>query len=77
MRTEKATQVRVKMGEETDQELLSYLERNPDKTIYELSKSLDWSSGKIQKALKRLENKLIVKEDIGAGRLRKRYKVQP
>ncbi len=73
MRTEKATQVKIKMGEKTSEKLLDYLRDNPDKTVYDLSKTLDWSAGKVQKALHRIKNNVAVKEEIEKGRLKKKY----
>lgn len=75
MRTETATKARIKMGEKTDQQLLDYLKDNPNKTIYDLSKALGWSIGKVQKALQRLNDKLAHKQDISGGRLKKKYRV--
>jgi predicted transcriptional regulator len=63
------------MGKGTDQELLDYLKDNPGKTIYELSKELEWSIGKVQKAIKRLGDKLTFEQDIVGGRLRKKYQI--
>jgi predicted transcriptional regulator len=76
MKTEKATKARKNMGRDTDHELLGYLGDNPAKTIYELSKELDWSTGKVQKSIKRLDNKLTmdVDGDVESGRIRKRYR---
>lgn len=73
MRTEKATQEKIKMGEKTSEKLLDYLRENPDKTVYDLSKTLDWSAGKVQKALHRIKNNVAVKEEIEKGRLKKKY----
>ena len=76
MKTEEAIKARKKMGGKTDTELLKHLKDNPDRTIYELSKELDWSIGKVQKSVKRLDNKVTVEidGDIDEGRIRKRYK---
>lgn len=75
MRTEKATQARKEIGRETDQELLNYLKTSPDKTIYELHKTLGWSIGKIQKSLARLGDSIVFEQDIERGRLKKKYQV--
>lgn len=77
MRTEKATKARIEMGEETDKQLLGYLKDNPEKTIYNLSKDLGWSTGKIQKSLNRLGSKLIYQERIDRGRLKKMWGLNP
>lgn len=76
MKTEKAKIARIKMGKETDTILFKHLKDNPSKTIYELSKDLDWSIGKVQKSVKRLDEKLVmeVDSDIGDGRIRKKYR---
>ncbi len=73
MKTEKATQVRIRMGERTDEHLLGYLKDHPNKTIYELHKELKWSIGKVQKSLKRLGGKILVETEIEDGRIRKRF----
>ncbi len=75
VRTEKATQKKIEIGEETSRKLLTYLKENPDKTIYELSKTFHWKIGKVQKALHRIESCLGVEQDIKGGRLKKRYYV--
>jgi predicted transcriptional regulator len=75
MRTEKATQKKIKLGKETSNELLDYLKDNPNKTIYDLCKSLNWSKGKVQKALLRLENNLGVEQSIEGNKLKRKYHV--
>lgn len=75
MKTEKAIQTRIKMGTETSHILLDYLKENPDKTIYDISHDLNWSTGKVQKALNRIENNVEVKQSIEKGRLKKKYRI--
>lgn len=75
MRTEKATQKKIKIGEETSEKLLDYLRENPDKTVYDLSKAFHWSTGKVQKALHRIESDLGFEQYIERGRLKKKYYV--
>jgi predicted transcriptional regulator len=74
VRTEKAVETRIKMGYETSKELLDYLKENPDKTIYDMSHDLNWSIGKVQKALHRVENNVEVNQSIEGGRLKKKYR---
>ncbi len=75
MRTEKATQEKIKLGKETSKELLDYLKNNPNKTIYDLCKALGWSKGKVQKALLRLEGNLGVEQSIEGNKLKIKYHV--
>jgi predicted HTH transcriptional regulator len=73
MRTEKATQKKIEIGEETSKKLFEYLRENPDKTIYDLSKTFDWSVGRVQKALNRMGDKVAFKEKVEEGRNKKKY----
>lgn len=75
MRTEKATQEKIKLGKETSNELLDYLRDNPDKTIYDLCKALNWSKGKVQKALLRIEGNLGVEQNVEGGKFKRKYHV--
>lgn len=75
MRTEKAIKKKIKIGEETSKELLDYLRENPNKTIYDLTKALNWSKGKTQKALHRIESRLNVEESIEGGKFKRKYRV--
>ncbi len=75
MRTEKAIQKRIKLGEETSKEILNYLKENPDKTIYDLSKAFGWSIGKVQKALLRIDRHLRVEQTVESGKFKKKYRV--
>lgn len=76
MKTEKAIKARIEMGKGTDTKLLEYLKKNADKTIYDISKDLGWSTGKVQKSIKRLGEKLILTKDVGDVRIRKKYRVK-
>lgn len=73
MRTEMAIRKKIKIGQETSKELLDYLRKNPGKTIYDISKNLNWSTGKVQKALHRTESNLKIEQNIEGGRLKKKY----
>lgn len=75
MRTEKATQKKIEIGEETSKKLLGYLKENPDKTIYELSKTFHWKVGKVQRALQRIGDNIAFKENVEKGRFKKKYYV--
>jgi hypothetical protein len=75
MRTEIATRRKIKIGEDTSKELLYYLKENPYKTIYDLSKAFNWSTGKVQKALLRIESCLEVEQNIEGGRLKRKYRL--
>ncbi len=72
MRTEKATQKKIKIGEVTSEKLLDYLKENPNKTVYDLSKTFSWSTGKVQKALHRIEGNIGFEQYIEGGRLKKK-----
>ncbi|VVB55246.1 Uncharacterised protein [uncultured archaeon] len=73
MKTEKAIQKKIKIGEKTSEKLLDYLKKNPDKTVYDLSKDLNWSTGKVQKALYRIKRDIGFEQYIESGRLKKKY----
>jgi predicted HTH transcriptional regulator len=75
MRTEKAIQKKIEIGEETSKKLLDYLKENPNKTIYELSKTFDWKVGKVQKALCRIGDNVAFKEYVEKGKFKKKYYV--
>ena len=74
--TIKAVKKRELIGRMTDMELLHYLEVNPGKTLYEIAKALNWSTGKVQGSLRRLEDDLRVEVVEEGGRLKKRYYVK-
>ena len=75
-RTVRAIKKRELIGRMTDMELLHYLEANPGKTLYEIAKALNWSTGKVQGSLRRLEDDLTVEVVEENGRLKKRYYVK-
>ncbi len=75
-RTVRAIKKRELIGRMTDMELLHYLEANPGKTLYEIAKALNWSTGKVQGSLRRLEDDLRVEVVEEKGRLKKRYYVK-
>ena len=75
-RTVRAIKKRELIGRMTDMELLHYLEANPGKTLYEIAKALNWSTGKVQGSLRRLEDDLTVEVVEEKGRLKKRYYVK-
>lgn len=77
VRTEKAIQKKIEMGEETSKILLAYLRENPDKTIYDLSKTFHWKVGKVQKALSRIYGSIAFKEGVEKGRFKKKYYAVP
>jgi len=74
--TIKAIKKRELIGRMTDMQLLHYLEENPGKTLYEIAKALNWSTGKVQGSLRRLEDDLRVEIVEEGGRLKKRYYVK-
>ena len=57
--------------EKSELDLLKAIHSNPNKSIYELSKSLDWSYGKTRQAVQRLIEKGLVeaKQEIRSNRL--------
>ena len=76
MPTVMAKEKRELIGRMTDMELLHYLENNPGKTLYEIAKALNWSTGKVQGSLQRLKDDLKVEVVKEGGRLKKRYYVK-
>ncbi len=73
--TAAAIKARGRIGRATELRLLDYLERHQDMTIYDLSKALNWSTGKTQKAIERVKDDLNVEEVIERGRLKKKYRI--
>jgi DNA-binding transcriptional regulator GbsR (MarR family) len=57
-------------------QLYEFLSKNPGSTIYNMSKALDWSVGKVQSALKRLEDDLVTKATVEGGRVKKHYSLK-
>ena len=50
-----ARNARVREGLDTDYELYNVISRKPGSSVYELAKTLGWSSGKVYGSVRRLE----------------------
>ena len=74
-----ANQIRRKRAFETRWFLYEFINKNPGLTIYNLSKKLNWTSGKVDYYIKKLLKDGIVKnsEEIVNGRVRKSYHPTP
>jgi superfamily II DNA or RNA helicase/ribonuclease HI len=60
---EKRRENLIKKGEKSEQELLNFLKANPDIYQYQqITKKLNWSQGKVSKAMQRLERKGLIKK---------------
>jgi len=72
---EEANEVRERRALENKWFLYSYIARNPGLTVYELSKRLKWSVGKVHYYIKSLleEGMIQNSDDIVGGRVRKSY----
>ncbi len=72
-RTAKAVQRKIEMGKEVDILLIEHIKSNPSITLYEISKSLRWSKGKVQGSIKRVEHLLVVEEVVENAKFKKKY----
>jgi len=74
-----ANQVRRKRAFETTEFLYEFISKNPGLTIYDLSKKLEWTTGKVEHYVKKLVKEGIVKnsEEIVNGRVKKAYSPVP
>ncbi len=72
-RTDKATEKRMEMAKEVDSMVIRYLEENPASTIYEISKDLGWTVGKVQGSINRIRGLLVVEDIVENGRLKRKY----
>jgi predicted transcriptional regulator len=70
-----ANQIRRKKALDTRWALYEYIDKNPGLTIYDLSKKLNWTTGKVEYHIKKLLNERMVKnsEEVANGRVRKLY----
>jgi len=71
-----AIRARKMQGRITEMQLYEFLSKNPGSTIYGMSKALGWSVGKVQSALKRLEDDLVSNTVIEDGRVKKHYNLK-
>ncbi len=75
-RTEKATEKRMEMAREVDLIVIQHLKERPSSTIYDISKDLGWTVGKVQGSINRIKDSLVVEDTIENGRLKKKYDFQ-
>ncbi len=74
-----ANQIRRKNAFETRWLLYEFINKNPGLSIYDLSKKLNWTTGKVDYHIKKLLKEGIVRnsEEIVNGRIRKLYSPTP
>ena len=72
---EYANLIRKKMGYDNRMKVLGFIEKNPEITTYDLSKRLNWSTGKVDYYVKQLAKKGILENStvIVNGRNLKKY----
>ena len=61
--TEQSRRQRINTGGKTDDELLEFLKDNPGTYLYEISRKLNWSRGKVAGALDRLDKKGLISKN--------------
>jgi hypothetical protein len=71
--TKKATEKRMEMAREVDLIVIQFLKERPSSTIYDISKELGWSVGKVQGSINRIKDSLVVEDTIENGRLKRKY----
>ena len=71
--TEKATEKRMEMAKEVDSIVIQHLKDKPSSTIYDISKDLGWTVGKVQGSINRIRDSLVVEDSIENGRLKRKY----
>lgn len=72
-RTAKATEKRKELARVVDSKTIKYLKKKPASTIYDISKDLGWTIGKVQGSITRIRGLLVVEKVIENGRLKKKY----
>ncbi|MBU2559741.1 hypothetical protein KKA03_02500 [archaeon] len=72
-RTEKATEKRMEMAREVDSIVIQHLKDKPSSTIYDISKDLGWTVGKVQGSIIRIKDSLVVEDSVENGRLKRKY----
>ncbi|MEE9564248.1 MAG: hypothetical protein V3V63_00880 [Candidatus Hydrothermarchaeaceae archaeon] len=72
-KTSKAIEKRREMAKEVDSIVMLYLKEKPASTIYDISKGLGWSVGKVQGSINRIKDSLVVEDIIENGRLKRKY----
>lgn len=72
-RTDKATEKRMEVAKEVDSIVIQYIEEKPASTIYEISKDLGWTVGKVQGSINRIRDILVVEDTVENGRLKRKY----
>jgi DNA-binding MarR family transcriptional regulator len=72
-RTKQARLARLKVGENTEEQIYRKINKEKKTTAYRLMKELDWTPGRTHSAINRLEEKGLVscKEEIVNGRAQK------
>ena len=70
-----ANQVRRKKAQENKWFLYEFIDKNPGLTVYEISKKIDWTNGKINHYIQKLVKEDFIKnsDKVVNGRNHKRY----
>ncbi|KKL61488.1 hypothetical protein LCGC14_2194770 [marine sediment metagenome] len=70
-----ANQVRRKKAQENKWFLYEFINKNPGLTVYEISKKIDWTNGKINHYIQKLVKEDFIKnsDKVVNGRNQKRY----
>lgn len=71
-----AIRARKIQGRITEMQLYEFISRNPRCSLYDMSKGLNWSVGKVQSALRRLKDDLIIETVKEKGRTKKLYSLK-
>jgi predicted transcriptional regulator len=75
--TVEAVQARRAIGGDTDWELYELIDERPRLNIYELAKLKGWTHGRVQGAVKRLENNGLVRVELVVDGSRVKLLVRP
>lgn len=70
--TTQAVRKREMLGRQTELEFEDYLQRNQGSTAYEIAKGLNWSYGRVQGVLKRMEGRVRYEDTTEKGRAKKK-----
>ena len=71
-----ANQVRRKTAQDNKWFLYEFIDKNPDLTVYEMSKKIGWGIGKINNYIRKLVNEAFINnsDKVEDGRNHKRYR---
>ena len=71
-----ANQVRRKKAQDNKWFLYEFIDKNPDLTVYEMSKKINWTTGKVNNYVQKLvkDNMIHNFDEVVNGRNQKRYR---